>query len=125
MIAAMTGAATQQSDKLNYISSELGNVKSMISEKKTELKKKTPKAIEAIINKTDNRSKDKNYDGIRIMGIKKSKESFQKERGKEDKLEAVKVFDFLGLQSKVTDAYRVGEYKEGRDRVLLVKLANH
>ena len=121
----MTGAATQQSDKLNYISSELGNVKSMISEKKTELKKKTPKAIEAIINKTDNRSKDKNYDGIRIMGIKKSKESFQKERGKEDKLEAVKVFDFLGLQSKVTDAYRVGEYKEGRDRVLLVKLANH
>ena len=39
----MTGAATQQSDKLNYISSELRNVKSMISERKTELKKKHPR----------------------------------------------------------------------------------
>ena len=35
--------ATQQSDKLNFISSELGNVKTKISEIKTE-SEKTPKA---------------------------------------------------------------------------------
>ena len=31
--------ATQQSDKLNFISSELGNVKTMIPEMKTDWKK--------------------------------------------------------------------------------------
>ena len=123
MIAAVTEAAIKQSDKLNLISYGLRYVKSIISEKKTELEK-TPNAVEAINKKTDNRNKDKIYDGIRIRGIKVSKESYQRERAEEDNLEAVKFFDFLGVQSKITDAYRLVEYKEGRDRVLLIKLAN-
>ena len=57
-------------------------------------------------------------------GYQRIQKKIRRERAEDEKLEAVKVFDFLVVQSKVTDAYRLGEYKEGRDGVLFVKLVN-